>query len=84
MVWRLFLSVLALALSAAALAAAALAAALFFAFLDAVQLQIQGVGVQIPYQYLLMIPYIFAIVAVMGSKTKGLRPGHLGMPYHRE
>jgi general nucleoside transport system permease protein len=61
-----------------------LAAALFFAFLDAVQLQIQGVGVQIPYQYLLMIPYIFAIVAVMGSKTKGLRPGHLGMPYHRE
>lgn len=57
---------------------------LFFAFLDAFQLQVQGVGVQIPYQILLALPYLFAIVAMMGSRLRSIAPRHLGVPYTRE
>lgn len=59
-------------------------AALLFAFLDALQLQIQGLGVQIPYQILLAMPYIFAILVLMGSRAKSIPPGSLGEPYSRE
>ncbi len=59
-------------------------AALVFAFLDAFQLHVQGVGVQIPFQILLAIPYVFAIVAMMGSRARSKAPSHLGVPYLRE
>ena len=61
-----------------------LLATLFFAFLDAFQLQLQGVGVQIPYQILLAMPYIFAILAMMGSRRRSIAPRHLGEPYRRD
>lgn len=61
-----------------------LIAALLFALLDAIQLQVQGVGVQIPYQILLALPYVFAIVAMIGSRSLSLKPGALGVPYQRE
>lgn len=59
-------------------------AALLFAFLDAFQLHVQGVGVQFPYQILLAIPYVFAIIAVMGSRARSEAPSWLGLPYFRE
>ena len=59
-------------------------AALVFAFLDAFQLHVQGVGVQIPYQILLALPYIFAIIAMMGSRARSESPSALGVPYIRE
>lgn len=59
-------------------------AALVFAFLDAFQLHVQGVGALIPYQILLAIPYVFAIVAMMGSRARSEAPSHLGVPYLRE
>jgi simple sugar transport system permease protein len=59
-------------------------AALVFAFLDAFQLHVQGVGVQIPYQILLALPYIFAIIAMMGSRARSESPSSLGVPYTRE
>ena len=59
-------------------------AALIFAFLDAFQLHVQGVGVQIPYQILLALPYIFAILAMMGSRARSEAPSSLGVPYTRE
>jgi general nucleoside transport system permease protein len=59
-------------------------AALVFAFLDAFQLHVQGVGVQIPYQILLALPYIFAIIAMMGSRARSESPSSLGVPYIRE
>jgi|SRR3989337_1327457 len=59
-------------------------AALLFAFLDAFQLHVQGVGVLIPYQILLAIPYVFAILAMMGSRARSEAPRHLGVPYLRE
>ncbi len=56
---------------------------LLFALLDALQLQAQGVGIQVPYQILLILPYIFAIVAMMGSRIRSEAPRHLGEPYIR-
>ena len=61
-----------------------LIATLLFAFLDAFQLQLQGVGVQIPFQILLALPYIVAIVAMMIPRVNSLAPGWLGVPYTRE
>jgi simple sugar transport system permease protein len=61
-----------------------LVASLIFAFLDALQLQIQGIGIQIPYQILLALPYVFAIVAIMGSRARSRAPNSLGVPYVRE
>ena len=59
-------------------------AALIFAFLDALQLQLQGLGVRIPYQVLLAIPYIAAIIVMMSAKAKSEAPSALGVPYARE
>ncbi len=59
-------------------------ATLLFAFLDALQLQLQGVGVQIPYQLLLAMPYILAILVMMGGRLRSISPHHLGLPYQRE
>ncbi|WP_170574660.1 ABC transporter permease [Ruegeria atlantica] len=59
-------------------------AVLVFAFLEAFQLQAQGVGLQIPYQLLLALPYIVAIIAMMGIRVRSEQPAHLGVPYHRE
>ena len=61
-----------------------LLATILFAFLDAFQLQVQGIGIQIPFQILLAAPYIFAILVMMGSRARSLAPRHLGMPYLRE
>jgi len=57
---------------------------LIFAFLEALQLQIQGVGVQFPYQFLLALPYIFAILVMMSSRARSNAPGWLSTPYNRE
>jgi ABC-type uncharacterized transport system permease subunit len=61
-----------------------LAAALVFSFLDALQLQIQGVGIQIPYQLLLAMPYAAAILALMLRRKAGRAPATLGISYRRE
>jgi ABC-type uncharacterized transport system permease subunit len=61
-----------------------LAATLAFSFLDALQLQIQGIGIAIPYQLLLMMPYVAAILALMVRRSRGNAPTMLGVPYSRE
>jgi ABC-type uncharacterized transport system permease subunit len=61
-----------------------LIATLVFSFLDALQLQIQGVGIAIPYQYLLMMPYVAAILALMIRRSRTSAPTMLGVPYTRE
>lgn len=61
-----------------------LAAALVFSFLDALQLQIQGVGIQIPYQFLLAMPYVAAILALLLRRKAGRAPAMLGTSYRRE
>jgi simple sugar transport system permease protein len=61
-----------------------LIASLLFAFLDAFQLQVQAVGVQLPYQVLLALPYVLAIVVMIIAKAKSVAPESLGVPYMRE
>lgn len=61
-----------------------LTAALVFAFLDAFQLQMQGLGIKLPYQIFLALPYITAILALVLSRAKTRAPQALGVPYSRE
>ena len=60
-----------------------LGATLAFSFLDALQLQIQGIGVAIPYQLLLAMPYICAILALAIRRSHSGAPAMLGIPYWR-
>lgn len=61
-----------------------LLATLVFSFLDALQLQIQGIGVAIPYQLLLAMPYICAIAALAIRRSQSGAPAMLGIPYWRK
>jgi simple sugar transport system permease protein len=62
-----------------------LIATLAFSLLDALQLQIQGIGIAIPYQLLLAMPYFVAILVLVLSRTRaGAAPAMLGIPYSRE
>ncbi len=61
-----------------------LAASFFFGFLDALQLQIQGIGVKIPYQILLALPYLLTILALLWKRRVVSEPLSLGVPYVRE
>lgn len=58
--------------------------ALIFAFLDAFQLQMQGLGVKLPYQIFLALPYVFAILALALSRSRSQAPAALGAAYSRE
>lgn len=62
-----------------------LVAALVFAFLDALQLQIQGVGVGLPYQIFLALPYVVAVILMVLKSRRGRseQPARLGIPYFR-
>lgn len=60
-----------------------LIAALIFAFLEAFQLQVQGVGVQLPYQLLLALPYAVAILLMVFKRGTSEEPGRLAVPYFR-
>jgi simple sugar transport system permease protein len=61
-----------------------LVASLLFAFLDAFQLQVQALGVQLPYQALLALPYVLAVVVLIIGKTRSVAPESLAVPYVRE
>lgn len=61
-----------------------LGATLAFSFLDALQLQIQGIGIRLPYQLLLAMPYVVAIVALALRRRHSGAPERLGVPYIRD
>ena len=58
--------------------------ALLFGFLDALQLQIQSVGINFPYQALMALPYLLTLVVLVVGSKKSAKPLNLGMPYYRE
>ena len=60
-----------------------LVATLVFSFLDALQLQIQGIGISIPYQLLLAMPYAVAILVLAVRRRHSGAPQRLGVPYIR-
>lgn len=61
-----------------------LLAALAFAFIEALQLQIQGVGLHIPFQILLALPYLAGLAALALYRSGARAPAMLGQPYSRE
>jgi len=58
-----------------------LLACLLFGAADAFQMQIQVMSLGIPYQFLLMIPYILAMLAMVGVVGKVRSPAAMGKPY---
>lgn len=62
--------------------------ALLFAFFDALQLRLQqagggAFGLDIPYQFYLMLPYLMAIVALVAVARRAAYPQALMKPYRR-
>ncbi|MEB3211687.1 MAG: ABC transporter permease [Leptolyngbyaceae bacterium] len=59
-------------------------ACLLFGATDALQLRIQAFGVDVPYQFLLMLPYVASLFALIGIAGKAIPPAALGQPYAKE
>lgn len=59
-------------------------ASLLFGATEALQLRIQALGVNIPYQFLIMLPYAVALIALIGLVGKSPPPAALGLNYSRE
>lgn len=58
--------------------------ALFFGLIESFQLALQAVGVALPYQLLLALPYLLTIAALVVNRRSAQAPLALGIPYHRE
>ena len=55
---------------------------LLFGFADALQLRLQAAGIHIPYQFLLMLPYVLTLVVMTGS-GRTVEPAALAKPYRK-
>lgn len=56
-------------------------ACLVFGMADALQLQAQAVGMGIPYQFLIMLPYLLTVAALAGLVGRTTTPKELGKAY---
>lgn len=59
-------------------------ACLLFGATEALQLRIQAFNLNIPYQFLVMLPYVTALFALVGLVGKSTPPAALGVPYIKE
>jgi len=62
----------------------AMGGAMLFGFADALQIKLQILGVNIPYQILGMTPYLITMVVLAGVIGKAIAPAADGIPYDRE
>jgi general nucleoside transport system permease protein len=62
----------------------ALVAALLFGAADALQLSLQALGVALPSELLLSVPYVLTLLIVAVAWTKSRAPAALGSPYVKE
>ncbi len=63
----------------------ALLGSLVFGFADAFQLRMQALEVKVPFQFLVMLPYILTVVVLIIAGTrKYVNPSRIGVPYIRE
>lgn len=60
-----------------------LLAAGFFGAADALQLRGQGLGIGVPYQFMVMLPYLLTILVLIGFAGRVRDPAALGMPFRR-
>ncbi len=58
--------------------------ALLFGLIDAFQLRLPQMGVNVPYQFFLMLPYVITIVMLILVARKASYPAALLQPYFRE
>lgn len=61
-----------------------LVACLLFGAADALQFRIQATGVDIPYQFMVMLPYVLTLVVLIIFVTRARGPAAIGVPYQRE
>jgi ABC-type uncharacterized transport system permease subunit len=61
-------------------AAGVLGAALLFGLATALQFHVQALGLRIPYQFLLMFPYVLTLLVLAGYAGRTNAPAALGMP----
>ncbi len=61
----------------------ALLGSLFFGATEALELTLQAYGVAIPYQFLLMLPYVLTMIVLAGAMGKAKPPAAEGVPYSR-
>lgn len=61
-----------------------LVATLLFGFADALQLRFQALGFGIPFQFLLMTPYVLTILVLVFARKQADAPAALGVPYWRK
>jgi general nucleoside transport system permease protein len=59
-------------------------ACLLFGATEALQLRIQALGANIPYQFLIVLPYAIALLALVGLAGKSTPPAALGVAYFKE
>lgn len=59
-------------------------ATLFFGGATALQFHLQALGSSLPYQFVLILPYILTLFALACSRTSLSAPAALGEPYKRE
>lgn len=58
-------------------------ACLLFGFSDALQILLQNVGVNIPSEFLLMLPYLLTLIALAGFIGRSNPPAAVGVPYEK-
>jgi simple sugar transport system permease protein len=61
----------------------ALLACLLFGFAEAISIRMQGT-VNLPNQFIQMIPYLLTIVVLAGFIRRSSPPGALGLPYTKD
>jgi simple sugar transport system permease protein len=61
-----------------------LAASLLFGGAEALQFRLQTLGVEMPFQFLAILPYALAVVALVSIAGRSVQPAALGLPYRRE
>lgn len=61
-----------------------LGASFLFGAADALQLRFQALGIGIPHQFLLMLPYLLTMLVLAGVVGKTVSPASMGKPYSKE
>ena len=60
-----------------------LLAALLFGLATALQFHFQALGLAVPFQFFLMLPYVLTLLVLAGAPGRFSAPAALGQPYER-
>jgi len=59
-------------------------ASVLFGAAEALQLRLQAFGIEIPYQFFLMLPYVLTMLVLAGIVGRTVGPTAMGKPYSKE